>query len=289
MSGPHAAASIGVGTANVCSGRSLEPGPDGGPLIDPDRLRATGALLAERGVDVLAVQEVDRDQPRSGAVDQLALVAEGFGAVDRRFAAALVGVPGPGRGWKPWDGPDDRDDPTGPSGSAGPTYGVGLVSRLPVVAWRVRRLGGSRAVVPVPLPGEGRVPRLLWVPDEPRVALAAVVAGPGGRTVTVISTHLSFAPVTALRQLRTISTWARSLPGPRVLAGDLNLPGRLPARRTGWQPLVRARTFPSSGPRLQLDHLLVDGDPREGAAADGAAVQLPLSDHRALVARLPLR
>lgn len=279
---PHG---LGVGTANVFSGRALEPGPDGGPLVDPDRLRAAGALLAECGVDVLSLQEVDRDQPRSGHVDQLALVAEGFGAVDQRFASALVGIPGPGRSWEPWRGGDGGEEPDGPDG---PSYGVGLVSRLPVVAWRVRRLRGSRAVIPMPLPGEGPRPRLLWVPDEPRVALAAVVAVPGGRTVSVIATHLSFAPMTALRQLRTIAGWAQSLPGPRVLAGDLNLPGRLAARRTGWHALAQAATFPAARPLLQLDHLLVDGDLPAGTTPDGAAVRLPLSDHRALVARLPL-
>lgn len=286
---PAGDAGIGVGTANVWSGRALEPGPGGGALLDPARLRAAGELLAAHGVDVLAVQEVDHDQPRSGRVDQLAVLAEGFGAVDRRFAPTLSGVPGTGRGrgWRPHEGSDGASggQGRGPSGPADPSYGVGLVSRLPVLAWRVRALRGSRAVVPMALPGQGR-PRVIWVADEPRVALAAVVAAPGGRPVTVIATHLSFAPLTALRQLRAICRWASSLPGPRVLAGDLNLPGPVAAWRSGWHRLGRAPTFPAARPRVQLDHLLTDAP--LSAVNGAAALRLPLSDHRALVSRLSL-
>ncbi|GAB3594650.1 endonuclease/exonuclease/phosphatase family protein [Angustibacter peucedani] len=275
---------LGVGTANVFSGRSVDAaGLDGGALVDPERLRAAAALLAERGVDVLAVQEVDRDQPRSGHVDQLAVLAEGFGAVASRFAPTVAGEPGPGTGWQPW--PDDGADDGAPL-AAGPAYGIGLVSRLPVLAWRVRRLRRSRAVLPVPVPTEGRRPRVLWVPDEPRAALAAVVDAPGG-PVTVIATHLSFSPWAALRQLRAVHRWAASLPGPRVLAGDLNLPGRLAARRTGWHPLVTAPTYPVARPRVQLDHLLVDRPPT--GLVDGGAVRLPVADHLALTARLTMR
>ncbi len=284
-------AGLGVGTANVWSGRALEPGPDGGALLDPERLRSAGRLLADRGVDVLAVQEVDHDQPRSGHVDQLAVLADGFGAVSRRFAPTLTGVPGSGRGrgWRPHDdgGAAARAGALGGGSgqaSAGPSYGVGLVSRLPVLGWRTRPLWGSRAVVPMPVPGGQS--RLIWVADEPRVALAAVVEAPDGRPVTVIATHLSFAPLTALRQLAAVCRWARSLPAPRVLAGDLNLPGPVPAWRTGWHRLARALTFPAAVPRVQLDHLLTDA-PMSGTV-DAAALRLPLSDHRALIARLPL-
>ncbi|GAB3687910.1 endonuclease/exonuclease/phosphatase family protein [Angustibacter aerolatus] len=191
-------------------------------------------------------------------------------------AGAPAGVGVPGRGDATGASPDARADqelggagraPDGDSG-AGPRYGIGLVSRYPVLAWRVRRLPASRAVLPFPVPVEGsRVPRLLLVPDEPRAALAAVVDAPGG-PLTVVCTHLSFAPVAASRQLRTVTRWARELPGPRLLAGDLNLPGGLPARLSGWRSLVRAASYPAQRPRLQLDHLLLD----EAVAAGGSSV-----------------
>ncbi len=281
-----------VATFNLWSGRAMPP-PDadasraafGEPLVDRQRLARSAAVLAELGVDVLAVQEVDLAQPRSAHADQLAVVAEAFGAVAHRFAPTLTGVPGPTAGWDRWP-PAHHDRPGAPAPD-GPAYGVGLVSRLPVLAWRVRPLAGSRAVLPVALPSGGRLPRFVLVPDEPRVALAAVVQGPDG-PVTVISTHLSFSPVAAWRQLRAVVRWSASLPGPRVIAGDLNLPGGVPARLTGWSSLTRAATYPSPAPRLQLDHLLVDTGPA-GTASGGSAVALEVSDHLALVGDLPSR
>ncbi len=251
-----------VATFNMCSGRSS----DG--LIEPDRLPAAiGALDA----DVLAVQEVDRDQRRSSEVDQITVVANAFGAVSWHLQPTLSGQPGPAAGWRPLPAP--------PTAEAvdGPLYGVGLVSRLPVLAWRTLHLGDSRAVLPFPVPRPGRrTPSFLLVPDEPRVALAAVL-DTGARPVTVISTHLSFAPVVAARQLRRVIRWAATLPGPRILAGDLNLPGALPARISGWRRLGAAPTYPASAPRVQLDHLLTDaaGDHRRHPSE-----QLVVSDHR---------
>ncbi|WP_426562180.1 endonuclease/exonuclease/phosphatase family protein [Angustibacter sp. McL0619] len=257
-----------VATFNLWSGR----GRDG--EVEVSRLVAAARALAAAGADVLAVQEVDRDQPRSAGVDQLAVVAQAFGAVDARFCPTVSGVPGPGHGWTPVT--DDRE-------VAGPTYGIGLVSRVPVRGWRVRRLRGSRAVLPVGVPrASGRGVRVLWVPDEPRAALSAVVDG-GSGPVTVIATHLSFAPPAAVRQLRAVRRWADSLPGPRVLAGDLNLPGGVPARVTGWRSLARASTFPAESPRVQLDHVLTDAGSSLARGPGGATLLLPVSDHRALI------
>jgi endonuclease/exonuclease/phosphatase family metal-dependent hydrolase len=101
----------------------------------------------------------------------------------------------------------------------------------------------------------------------------------------VICTHLSFSPSQAVRQLRRLVAWSAALPRPLVLLGDLNLPGTLPARLTGWRPLVRAATYPSSRPRLQLDHALGDGDVHV-TAADTRPVAG--SDHRAPVLDLLL-
>jgi endonuclease/exonuclease/phosphatase family metal-dependent hydrolase len=72
-----------------------------------------------------------------------------------------------------------------------------------------------------------------------------------------------------------------------VLLGDLNLPGRLPARLTGWRPLVTGPTFPSPAPRLQIDHVL-SGDLPEAAEGGARIVELPLSDHRAVTVELAL-
>lgn len=74
-----------LATFNLLHGRSLTDG-----LVDPDRLAdAVHALDA----DVLALQEVDRDQSRSGHLDLTAIAARALDAPHHRFAAAVVGTP----------------------------------------------------------------------------------------------------------------------------------------------------------------------------------------------------
>jgi endonuclease/exonuclease/phosphatase family metal-dependent hydrolase len=246
--------------------------------------RATGTVSAQRlgeavarlGADVVAVQEVDHLLPRSGTVDQAAVVAAacaGSGPVwTHRFAAAVDGTPGDPRTFSS----AGRTHPDRAS------YGVALLSRWEVTAWDELRLAPSRARLPVALP-PGSARRVLWAPDEQRVALAAVLATPAG-PLSVVCTHLSFSPLRAVGQLRRVVAWSAALPRPLVLVGDLNLPGRLPARVTGWRPLTRAATYPSTGPRVQLDHVLADGDVR----VVGARTEQVGSDHLAQVVDVTL-
>jgi endonuclease/exonuclease/phosphatase family metal-dependent hydrolase len=261
-----AASVLRVGTLNIASARDY-----GGTPVDGAALRAAVTTLE---VDVLAVQEVDAGQPRSGAVDQAAEVAAALGA-DWRMVATVAGTPDPFRSWQPV-GPSLR----GPGDAVpGPLYGLALVSRRPVHRWHVLGLGAGWGRLPVraPDPRTGR-PRTWWFPDEPRAALAAEVDG-----ATVVSTHLSFAPQTSVRQLLRLRRWAASLPPPVVVAGDLNLPGGLPARLLGGRELLRTPTFPGHAPRVQLDHLVALGDV---CPAESRAVRPPLGDHLALVATL---
>jgi endonuclease/exonuclease/phosphatase family metal-dependent hydrolase len=74
-----------------------------------------------------------------------------------------------------------------------------------------------------------------------------------------------------------------SFSGPRLLVGDLNLPGSLPRRVSGWTQLARVPTYPSWKPRVQFDHVLAD---RPTKVRDVRALQLPVSDHCALVVDL---
>jgi endonuclease/exonuclease/phosphatase family metal-dependent hydrolase len=253
-----------VGTVNTASGRS-----PAGPVLD-----AAGLAEAVAGldVDVLAVQEVDAGQSRSLGVDQAAALATGLGAPDWRGAATVAGTPDPFRNWSP-AGPVLRG-PHAPGD--GPLYGIALLSRLPVLEWSVLDLGAGWARLPVqgPDPRTGRV-RWWWLPDEPRAAVAARLGA-----LTVVATHLSFAPHTAVRQLLRLRRWIAAMPGPVVLAGDLNLPGTLPARLLRATALVRAPSFPAIAPRIQLDHLLAVGDGLRGS--DAATTVLAVGDHRAL-------
>ena len=98
--------------------------------------------------------------------------------------------------------------------------------------------------------------------------------------MTVITTHLSFVPGWNVQQLRDLVRWAASMPGPRVLMGDFNLPGAVPRVVSRWHQVLRGPTYPSWGPRVQLDHVLIDVP----LPVTGARVQkLAVSDHCAAV------
>jgi endonuclease/exonuclease/phosphatase family metal-dependent hydrolase len=254
-----------LATFNICSGRDPATG-----AVDPERLQAA---VREIDADVLALQEVDRDQPRSAFRDQAEDAAKVMGceAQNWRFAAALHGTPG-----EQWE-PGDSEGP-------GPAYGVALLSKLPVLEWSEIRLPAPPAGVRTPIiAGSGGRSRLMLLEDEPRVALVAVIETSNG-PLTVVCTHLSFVAGWNVRQLRQLHHQLRDRPRPLVLMGDLNVPGRLPALITGWQPRVRARTFPAPTPRAQLDHVLSDGI---AGSESGHAIHLDVSDHRALVVELP--
>ncbi len=247
-----------IGTFNILHGRSLDDG-----RVDVGRLAAAVKSL---DADVLGLQEVDRDQPRSMGADLTAVAAEAMGAPEHQFVAALHGTPG-----GTWMAATGEEQP----GSA--TYGIALLSRYPVVSWRVVRLPALRATVPL---WSTITNRPVLAQDEPRVAIAAVLDGPHGE-FTVCNTHLSFIPRWNNRQLRTL---VRSLSGtrePLVLLGDLNMEQRQAARVSGLRPIASADTFPAARPRRQIDHVLVRGGWRATGPAE--AVQVPLSDHRALV------
>ena len=256
---------------NILHGRSF----DGGPASTERLVEACASLDA----DVLALQEVDRGQRRSGGVDQTAAVARGTGAVAWRFEPAIIGEPG-GR-WRPAADGDGEGDAggAGARGYGDGGYGVALVSRRPVRAWHVLRLGPAPFRSPVFVPGRRA---FVLLPDEPRLVLAAELEGDG--PAVVASTHLSFVPGWNLMQLRRSTRWLSGLGPACVLLGDMNVPGPLPRWASGWRPLARARTFPADEPSMQIDHALGHGPLPEVVAVD--APRLALSDHRALVVEL---
>jgi endonuclease/exonuclease/phosphatase family metal-dependent hydrolase len=259
---------------NLCSGRSLSD-----RVIDAHRLRDAVAGL---GADVLALQEVDRGQPRSGLVDQAGLVHEaampdvppGDGE-HLRYVATVCGVPGERWGPAPDDGAAIPPD--------GPSYGIALLCRPRVRAWHVLRLDPPPGRYPIPV--RPRPPWVLWLRDEPRAVVAAVLEHP---RLTVAGAHLSFVPGFNAVQLRRVRRWLAGLPPPVVLLGDLNLTDRVATRLTGWTPLVSAPTFPAPRPRWQLDHALAASLP-PGVRTTGRTVELSISDHRAIVIDLEWR
>ncbi|GAB7142080.1 endonuclease/exonuclease/phosphatase family protein [Mycobacterium riyadhense] len=249
-----------VATFNILHGRTVGDG------VDIQRLRDCIRLLDP---DVLALQEVDCDQPRSGNADLTATAAEAMGAVEHRFVAAISGTPG-----ATWMAATGREQP----GTAG--YGIALLSRFPVASWQVVRLPRVAMRFPMYLPGPNKV---MIVNEEPRTAVIARLQTPLG-PMTVANTHLSFVPGWNRRQLRRLVHALRGLPGPRLLTGDLNLTPVAVRRWSGMRPLATAKTFPAATPDRQLDHILTDDrDLRAGATASEL---MPISDHRPLAVDL---
>ena len=146
------------------------------------------------------------------------------------------------------------------------TWGVALLSRLPVRRTRVVDLG-----------------RLVerWDVADRYAILAELDVG--DREVVVSTTHLSFALPNAIAQLRRLNGY---LPThrPSVVAGDCNLWGPLAeGLLTDHRRAVRGRTWPAHRPHSQLDHILVSPE----LAVESSAVLAPCgSDHRPVQATL---
>jgi endonuclease/exonuclease/phosphatase family metal-dependent hydrolase len=191
----------------------------------------------------------------------------------------VVGTPGHHAHFRP---STDADVLAAQAGAiAEPLYGVGLVSRIPVLRWDHLIMDPARMTLPLLVPGNPR-PRLLRVPDEPRAAVVAVLDLP--TPVTVCTLHLSFVPVTNVKQLRQVRDWLAGFPRPLILLGDFNLPGRIPARVTGFAPTDTGASYPVFKPRVQFDHILSEGISGYG----GTVHPLPVSDHCAVTAKFAL-
>jgi endonuclease/exonuclease/phosphatase family metal-dependent hydrolase len=247
-----------VATFNILHGRSPRDG-----RVDVDRF---ADAVHNLGADVLALQEVDRNQPRSSHADLTTVAAEAMAATEHRFVAAISGSPG-----AMWVAATGNEQPHTAA------YGVALLSRYPVRSWQEVRLPALPGRVPWKWPGQ-RLPVL--VRDEPRVAMAAVIETPHGE-VTVVNTHLSFITWWGTRQLRVLLGWIGERHRPLIVAGDLNLGPSRVAGVSRMRALVSEPSFPADSPRVQIDHILGDGSltltPRRAMAH-----RLPLSDHRAL-------
>ncbi|MBM9468401.1 endonuclease/exonuclease/phosphatase family protein [Nakamurella leprariae] len=250
-----------LATFNILHGRTVAD-----DLVIPERLRQA---VQDLDADVLALQEVDRDQPRSHLADLTAVAADAMGAVSSQFVAAISGTPG-----ATWMAATGRESP----GTA--SYGIALLSRYPVLDWQVLRLPRIPAKFPMWL----RVPRkIIVVHEEPRAVVVGRFDTPTGPLV-VANTHLSFVPGWNRLQLQRIRRYLRVFDEPVVLMGDLNMAGRAPAELTGFTPLATHPTFPLAEPTEQLDHILLRGS--LGPVVSSDAPLMPLSDHRALVVDL---
>lgn len=216
---------------NIHHGRGM----DG--RIDLERI---AGVIAAAKPDVVALQEVDQATRRSEGIDQAAVLAEMLG-MKSGFGRAM-----------------DFE---------GGSYGLAVLSRLPMKTWKVHRL-----------PGDG----------EARIGFEVLIQHTNG-DIRVVCTHLDHgseasrvAQVAALCQLLTHHDRV-------VICGDLNdVPGSaaLTAFGDSWRLVAKnkpALTFPADEPRVEIDHFLVRGlNPigRPRVKAESIA-----SDHRPIIGK----
>jgi endonuclease/exonuclease/phosphatase family metal-dependent hydrolase len=212
-------------------------------------------VVASLDVDVLAVQEVDRELRRSGQTDQVEELARRLGWYGV-FAPAMLGDP---RG--SWTDVPATGDP------GGPAYGIGLLGRAELD-------GARRLVLPAGRRRTARGRKAGHRP-EPRVALLATI-----NALPVTATHLATQPWRSAPQLRHLLGLAGG--DAEVVLGDLNLPlGCVAAAANGWTAAVAGPTFPVCRPCMQLDHVLV-----RGGSITGVRLGFGPSDHRAVRATI---
>lgn len=270
--------------------------PGDGALLDPATAPLADSDIADAGAarevlaaladqirdidpDVIALQEVDLGQRRSGRLDQTAVLADLLGWDGHRFAATYAGpVVGLRRRPRRSALTGRADDVLGPLRAllgAGPAgFGNALLTRLPVRAWRVARLGRGPAVLTRRGGGRALDPRSYALSTSTmRNMIAAQIdpvdgaGGPGG--LAVASTHLATRTGTAAAQLAAAWAALAALPGPHVLAGDLNLHAELLAPLGIARDLGEGATYPSGAPARRIDHILTDPWP---TGADGLPV-----------------
>jgi endonuclease/exonuclease/phosphatase family metal-dependent hydrolase len=243
---------------NLLHGMAIPPTND----LAADQVKLGGAI-ENIGADVIGIQEVDEGLARSGVISQTRLVAEAMRTKHWGFAPVIIGEPG--SKWRKLDSLDPKvvneENLAANQGShTEGSYGIGLVSKVPVIYWDRLELGNSPFGMPLVIPAENKKGkqsiRFIYVADEPRVALAATL----DNGWTVINTHLSFVPFVNYRQLRKIKKWAAQLSaryGTQVLIiGDMNLPKGLPAVGSQWNSLVEQNSYPSWGGKVQFDYIL---------------------------------
>jgi endonuclease/exonuclease/phosphatase family metal-dependent hydrolase len=256
------------------------------PSATPTSLAEAAAKIAEElAPDLVGVQECDYLLERSGNAHQIAEIATSIGAPYFAFAPSVIGTPG--EKWRKLQASDQRiitnaDSATQYEGS----YGIGIVSKVEVLQWHRLDLGNAPFGAPLLIAGDesgpGK-PRMLYIRDEPRLAIAATLAN----GYTVISAHLSFVPGYNLRQLNKIKRWAQELEiatgTMAIITGDFNLPMNLPVVGSNWKSLASYSTYPSWGAKIQFDYILS----KEALASKPLPTLMPgVSDHLPISAEI---
>jgi endonuclease/exonuclease/phosphatase family metal-dependent hydrolase len=118
-----------------------------------------GLAIQAIGADVLGIQEVDEKLARSGGISQTALVAEAMGSEHWAFAPVMVGEPG--SKWRSLNSIDlkivtKENVALNRQSNVDGNYGIGIVSKIPVIHWDRLELGKSVAGMPLVILAENK-------------------------------------------------------------------------------------------------------------------------------------
>ena len=241
---------------------------------------------------VIGVQEVDAYQDRSDQVFQVGQLASELGGKHFAFVRCVIGTPG--FKWRRLRKDEavlitnSGSTNSGVSGDNPPSYGIGLITNIPVTKWEILPLGKSIVGLPIVFPvGDANISstgsskpklRFIYVKDEPRYAVAAQLEN----GFTVVNMHLSFVPFVNLFQLWRVKRWLSKMPGKHILLGDLNLPFDLPVKFSKWKSLVSMASYPTWQPKIQFDYILSDNFGVDKASSESIRpihLQSDISDH----------
>ncbi len=200
--------------------------------------------------DLVALQEIDVKTGRTGGVDQLTVLAELTG-MEHRFGKFM-----------------DYD---------GGEYGLGVLSRFPILAHRVIELPAGK--------------------QEPRVALLVRTRPPGWSVdASVVSVHLDWLREDRERfaQAQVLESALRDEPGVVIPAGDFN---DVPGSRTieflrskfseARKPEDARLSIPAEDPKREIDYVFWCGPEGSVASAESWVIAEALaSDHRPVMAVL---
>ena len=226
-------------------------------------LAGTVAAIRASAPDIVGLQEIDVHwAERSNFVDQASVLGAQLG-MEVRFARIYQLEPA-----RAGDPPRE--------------FGVALLSRFPISAWRndtITRLSTQQSnPIPTPMPG------LLEATVDVR-----------GTAVRVFNTHLDYRadPAVRVQQVKEIVDFLGDSPLPTILFGDLNatpdapeLQPLLQRLRDSWPTSSGAGlTYPADAPRKRIDYVLTSRHFQVKAAEVPSTLA---SDHRPVVVVLLL-
>lgn len=246
--------------------------------------RAYSTAVQSLASDLIALQEVDFNLERSDSRNQANDVAQVLGAQHWGFAPAISGTPGVK--WRKLKSDEkvilsDNNATEIIDHNKNGYYGISIISKIPVKSWLRLELGRSVLGMPLAVGNAKGKLSLIYVKDEPRVAIAAVLENGW----TVINTHLSFVPLVNIYQLFKLSRWAKAIEREYatkvILLGDFNLPGGIPSKLTLWKRATQSLSYPSWEPKISFDYILMR-DEYLGQSQEVITPLLDFSDHRPL-------